>query len=180
MNVLNKLREKIATAVDRYPLVIAGIAIYVYYLFTSVDLFEHRTETRSFFDYLVQFDSLLFMWLATAAFIQVQKYRKVHKKEEERLHEMERILDKQKIYDQLLGDITTLLQDRVNNPLAIISVTSHEIRKKFEKDMEIMKWLDRIDGAVQRIENSIRDIHAYEARKIIETTHAPWNNKSSH
>jgi signal transduction histidine kinase len=91
---------------------------------------------------------------------------------------VERVLDKQKIYDQLLGDITMLLQDQVNNPLAVISVTSHEIRRKFEKDNEIMRWLDRIDGAVQRIENTVRDIHAYEARKMIETTHASLNEES--
>lgn len=179
MNFHKKILTKIRDLIDRYPLVFAGIAIYVYYLFTSVELFEHQKASRSFLDYLLQFDSLFFMWLAAAAFLQVQKYRKAHSKELERLHEVERVLDKQKIYDQLLNDMTMLLQDRVNNPLAIISVTSHEIRKKFERDIEIMRWLDRIDGAVQRIENTIRDIQTYEARKIIEATHSSLNTKPS-
>jgi signal transduction histidine kinase len=178
MNIFKKIWEKSKNVIDRFPLIFAGLAIYLYYLFTSVDLFEHHDESRSFFDYILQFDSLFFMWLATAAFLQVQKYRKAHSKEVERLREVERVLDKQKIYDQLLGDITMLLQDQVNNPLAVISVTSHEIRRKFEKDNEIMRWLDRIDGAVQRIENTVRDIHAYEARKMIETTHASLNEES--
>jgi hypothetical protein len=33
-----------------------------------------------------------------------------------------------------------------------------------------MKWLDRIDGAMQRIHNTIRDLQAYEAQKLIEST----------
>jgi hypothetical protein len=63
-----------------------------------------------------------------------------------------------------------LLQDNVNNPLAIISVTTQEIRRRFEKDSEIVRWLDRIDGAMKRIHNTIRDLQAYEAHKLIESS----------
>jgi len=56
------------------------------------------------------------------------------------------------------------------DPLAIISVTTQEIRRRFESDKEILRWLDRIDGAMQRIHNTIRDLQAYEAQKLIEST----------
>jgi hypothetical protein len=83
---------------------------------------------------------------------------------------MERVLDKQQIYSALVNDITSMLQDSVNNPLALISVTTQEMRRRFETDPEIMRWLDRIDGAMQRIHHSVRDLQAYEAQKLIESS----------
>jgi signal transduction histidine kinase len=85
---------------------------------------------------------------------------------------VERVLDRQRIYSQLTTDITMMLQDNVNNPLAVISVTTQEIRRKFQQDTEIMRWLDRIDGAMQRIHNTIRDLQAYETQKMIDASNA--------
>ena len=155
---------------DRYPVLIAAIAIYFYYLMTSVNLFRHHSESRSFVDYIMQFDSLFFMWIAAAALLQLQKFRREHKEEESQRRDMERLLDRQQIYSLLVKDITMLLQDNVNNPLAIISLTTQEIRRKFEHDTEILRWLDRIDGAMQRIHNTIRDLQAYEAQKLMEVS----------
>jgi signal transduction histidine kinase len=118
----------------------------------------------------MDFDSLFFLWLAAAALIQVQKMRKSTKQEQDRRHNIERVLDRQQVYSQLVGDITSLLQDNVNNPLAIISVTTQEIRRRFEKDAEIIRWLDRIEGAMQRIHNTIRDLQAYESQKLIDAS----------
>ncbi|MBI3193314.1 MAG: hypothetical protein HYZ34_02470, partial [Ignavibacteriae bacterium] len=112
--------------VERFPIVFAAIVIYVYYFITSLDLFEHSEEKRTFFDFLVQFDSLILLWLIAAAMLQVQKYRKAHKREVERRHDIERIIDRQKIYKQIVNDVTMLMQDSVNNPLAVISVTTQE------------------------------------------------------
>ena len=168
---------KIKKLVERYPVVLAAIAIYLYYLFSSVELFKHRNEYRSFVDYILQFDSLFFMWIAAAALIQVQKMRKSNKEDTERRRDIERVLDRQQIYGQLVNDITMLLQDSVNNPLAVIKVTTQEIRRKFEKDTEILRWLDRIDGAMQRIHNTIRDLQAYEAQKMIEASNTALKEK---
>jgi signal transduction histidine kinase len=118
----------------------------------------------------MEFDSLFFLWIAAALLLQVQKLRKTHKQEEANRRSMERVLDRQQIYSQLVNDITSLLQDNVNNPLAVISVTTQEMRRKFERDNEILRWLDRIDGAMQRIHNTIRDLQAYEAQKLMESS----------
>jgi hypothetical protein len=58
----------------------------------------------------------------------------------------------------------------VNNPLAVISVTTQEMRRKFIEDNEMVRWLDRIDGAMQRIHHTIRDLQAYEAQKLIDSS----------
>jgi signal transduction histidine kinase len=169
-NMLKKTWSVIRKIVEDYPVIVAALVIYLYYLFTSLNLFSHETEKRSFTDYFLQFDSLFFLWLAAAALIQLQRMRKNYKKEAMHRLEVERVLDRQQIYSGLIKDITMLLQDNVNNPLAIISVTTQEIRRKFESDAEIIRWLDRIDSAMKRIHNTIRDLQAYEAQKLIESS----------
>ena len=172
MGFLRKIWEKLRSLGERYPVVIAGIVIYLYYLLTSINFFKHSHEHETFFDYFMQFDSLLFLWLAAAALIQVQRFRKSYKVEQEHTRKMERVLDRQQIYSQLATDITMLLQDNVNNPLAIISITTQEIRRRFQQDAEILRWLDRIDGAMQRIHNTVRDLQAYETQKMIDASKA--------
>ncbi len=173
MNVASfamRLYKPIKRLIEKYPILIAAIVIYLYYLMTTMNLFSHKTERHSVMDYVMEFDSLFFLWIAAAALLQVQRIRKAYKKEEEQRHNVERVLDRQQIYNQLVNDITMLLQDNVNNPLAIISVTTQEIRRRFEQDSEILRWLDRIDAAMKRIHNTIRDLQAYEAQKLIESS----------
>jgi len=155
---------------EKYPVIIAAIVIYLYYLLTSLNLFQRPAEKHTVLDYIMEFDSLFFLWLAAAALIQVQKMRKAYKQEEEHRRNIERAFDRQQIYGNLVKDITMLLQDNVNNPLAIISVTTQEIRRRFETDREIVKFLDRIEGAMKRIHNTIRDIQSYESQKLIDST----------
>jgi signal transduction histidine kinase len=169
-NLFNKIWSRILWLVEKYPVFIAAIVIYLYYLLASLNLFQRPTEKHTFMDYVMEFDSLFFLWLAAAALLQVQKIRKAYKREEETRRNIERALDRQQIYSTLVNDITMLLQDNVNNPLAIISVTTQEIRRRFETDPEIMRYLDRIEGAMKRIHNTIRDIQSYEAQKLIEGT----------
>ena len=168
--LLKRFFGKVWLYIERYPVIVAAIVIYLYYLLTSFNLFVNHKEKQSVLDYVMDFDSLFFLWLAAAALIQVQKMRKSNKQEQDRRHNIERVLDRQQIYSQLVNDITLLLQDNVNNPLAIIAVTTQEIRRKFEKDAEIIRWLDRIEGAMQRIHNTIRDLQAYEAQKLIDSS----------
>lgn len=156
--------------VNKYPVVVAGVVIYLYYLGTTVDFLGHATGKKTFWEYIIQFDSLIFLWIASAALIQLQSARKEKRLEEENRRSMERLIDRQEIYSGLLKDIMMLLQDNVNNPLAIISTTTQEIRRKFHNDAEIMRWLDRIEGAMTRIHHTIRDLEAYEARKLLDTS----------
>jgi len=170
MNLLKTVWAKIKWLYDKYPVIVVAIIIYLYYLLTSFNFFQHHKEHQSFLDYVMEWDSLLFLWIAGAALLQIQRLRKAHSAGEASQRTMERILDKQQMYSQLVADITAMLQDNVNNPLAVISVTTQEMRRRFETDSEIMRWLDRIDGAMQRIHLTIRDLQAYEAQKLLETS----------
>lgn len=167
--VLILVWNKVRKFVEKYPVLVAAIIIYLYYLLTSVSFFSQETKKYSILDYIMEFDSLFFLWLAAAALLQVQRVRREYKQEEEKRRKVERVLDRQQIYNTLIKDVTMLLQDNVNNPLAVIAVTTQEIRKRFETDQEIVRWLDRIDGAMKRIHNTIRDLQSYEAQKLIES-----------
>lgn len=170
MKIKNKILKKIWSLIETYPIIVAAIFIYLYYLLASIHMFKHEAEHQTILDYIMDYDSLFFMWLAAAALIQIQRIRKTFKVEQDRLHQVENVLMRQQIYSQLVNDITLLLQDNVNNPLAVIAVTTQEMRRRFEEDSEILRWLDRIDGAMQRIHNTIRDIQAYESQKMIDSS----------
>jgi signal transduction histidine kinase len=164
ITILRKIKELIY----RYPIIAAAIVIYGYYLLTTLNLFETRTTKKSVLDYVLQFDSLIFMWLAAVAYVQILKIQKEHQAESNRRSEIEKQFETQKIHTKVINEITALLQDNVNNPLAVISITSKEIRRKFEKDTDIIRWLDRIDSSMQRIHNTIRDIQLYETQKMVD------------
>ncbi len=166
----NIVFEKIKTFVNKYPLIIAGVVIYAYYLLTSVNFFQNHASKKSFIDYVLQFDSLFFMWIAIAAYMQIQKLRKETHDNTIRNFQLEKQLEIQQIHTKVVNEISALLQDNVNNPLAVISITTKEIRRKFETDAEIIRWLDRIDSSMQRIHNTIRDIQLYETQKLIGET----------
>lgn len=170
MNTLKKIWRQAIWLFEKYPVWISAVVIYLYYLLNSFNFFKHTKEMHSFLDYVLEWDSVFFLWIAAAALLQIQKLRKAHKEEQHNRHAVERVLDKQRMYGQLVADITSMLQDNVNNPLAVISITTQEIRRRFESDAEIMRWLDRIDGAMQRIHHTIRDLQTYEAQKLLETS----------
>ncbi len=155
---------------EKYFVLVAAVVIYSYYLLTSINLIEHSSTKRGFLDYLLQFDSLILMWVIAAVFIHLQKIRREKKEEQEYRQKIQLEFDRQRIHLQLLDEITTLLQDNVNNPLAVISITSHTIRRKFENDEEILGWLDRIDASLQRVHATINDIKAYQTQKIVQHT----------
>lgn len=167
---INRSFSTFKKILEKYPVVLAALIIYLYYLLTSYNLFANYKEKQTFLDYVLQFDSLFFLWLAIAAYLQLRKLKQDRLNEAIRRMEVEKNLEIQKIHAKVINEITELLQDSVNNPLAVISLGTKEIRKKFEADPEIIAWLDRIDAAMKRIHNTIRDIQLYETQKILEET----------
>jgi signal transduction histidine kinase len=165
--------KKFVAFIDKYSILVAAVVIYGYYLLTSIDLIKNGGGHKGFLDYLLQFDSLILLWVIAAVFVQLQKYRKQRQEEDEYRRKIQSEFERQRIHLQVLGDVTALLQDNVNNPLSVISVTSHSIRRKFEGDEEILNWLDRIDASLQRIHTTINDIKAYQTQKIIEDSAIP-------
>jgi hypothetical protein len=164
--------KRIVSWVEAYPVIFAALVIYLYYLLASINMFRHTGQSLTLLDYIMEYDSVFFLWIAAAAFLQILKMRKSYREEQTRRKEMELLIDRQRIHTQLVNDITLMLQDSVNNPLALIGVATQEMRKRFAVDPEMLRWLDRIEGAMQRIHNTIRDIQVYETQKMVDKTNA--------
>jgi signal transduction histidine kinase len=169
-NLIQKLWTPARAFLEKYFILVAAVVIYSYYLLTSINLMQHSNTKKGLLDYVLQFDSLILMWVIAAVFIQLQKFRKEKREEESYRQKIQHEFERQRIHLQLLDEITELLQDNVNNPLAVISITSHTIRRKFENDDEILGWLDRIDASLQRVHATINDITAYQTQKIVQET----------
>ena len=163
------LLTQLASVANKYPVVLAAVVIYGYYLATTVDFFEKSQEAEfSLLDFILQFDSLFWMWLTAFVFVKLQKSRESHFSEEKQRIVMQTHLEKSALANSILKDITSQLQDTINNPLAIIRVSTEEIRSKFEKNSDILKRLDQIDASLRRVHNAIKDVAMYEATRILD------------
>jgi signal transduction histidine kinase len=163
---------KFLVFIDKYSIIVSGVVIYLYFLLSSFDMLRSRDATRGALDFILQFDSLILMWVIAVVVIQLQKYRKQVREQEEYRQKVQLAYDRQRTKLQVLDDITSLLQDNINNPLAIISVSSQNLQRKYEQDTETAGWLDRIDSALQRVHTTINDIKAYKAQEIVHESMA--------
>jgi signal transduction histidine kinase len=161
--------DRILTILNKYPVVVAGIAIYAYYLATTVDFFEKSHDSSfSFLDFVLQFDSLIWMWVTAFVFIKLQQSRESHFAEERQRIVMQTHLEKSAIANSILKDMTAQLQDTINNPLAIIRMSTEDLRSRVEKDPEGRKRLDQIDASLRRIHHAIKDVTMYESSRILD------------
>ena len=149
---------KFLVFIDKYSIVVSGVVIYLYFLLSSFDMLRSREVARGPLDFILQFDSLILMWVIAVVVIQLAKYRKQTREQEVYRQKVQLEYDRQRTKLQVLDDITSLLQDNINNPLAIISVSSQNLHRKHENDSETIGWLDRIDSALQRVHTTINDI----------------------
>ncbi len=170
MNTLKKGLLSAWKIIDRYPVIFSALLIYTYYLLVSIDLFAHFKEKKSIVDYVLRFDALIWMWVAVAAFLQVLKYRRRHSEESEARGMYQHELERQQAQHELLNDITSLLQDNINNPLAIISLRTQDLRRKFEESQEVLLWANGIESAVKRIERTVRELKSYETQRILKSS----------
>ncbi len=165
---LQQLSTAFLAFVDKYSIVVAGIVIYIYFILSSFDLMRTRDVSRTALDYLLQFDSLILTWVIAVVVIQLQKYRKQTREQDEYRQRVQLEYDRQRTKLHVVDEITSLLQDNINNPLAIISVSSQNLHRKHDADPETTAWLDRIDTALQRVHTTINDIKAYQTQKIVQ------------
>lgn len=165
---LTRTWTKFLVFVDKYSIIVSGVVIYLYFLLSSFNYLRSRESMTGFFDFILQFDSMILLWVIAVVVIQLQKYRKQTREQEEYRQKVQLEFDRQRTKLQVLDEITSLLQDNINNPLAIISVSSQSLHRKYEADAETIGWLDRIDAALQRVHTTINDIKAYQAQKIVQ------------
>ncbi len=162
-----KVQKQVYGILDRYGIVLAGAIIFAYYLWSALDMFSTTHARWGFQGYFFQFDSLILLWLLLVAGMKLHDYRKKQEAEQESHRKIALEYERQRIQLGLLDDVTTLLTDAINNPLAVISLSAGSIRERFASDDEVLTCLDRIDGALRRMREVLTDFHNYEAKKIM-------------
>jgi hypothetical protein len=161
--------KRISSILQQYSVVVAGLLIYGYYLATTMNFFgRSQNGEMSLLDFVLQFDSLIWMWMTAFVVVKLQQMKEKHFKESQARSTMQAQIEKSTIASNLLKDITMQLQDTINNPLAIISAMTDDIRKKYIVDPELVRKLDQIDASLRRIHNAIKDVKVYQTEQLLE------------
>jgi hypothetical protein len=165
---LSRVIAAIVGFVQRHTIIVGAVVIYAYYLVLTLDLFEHQSEKSELLSLILQFDSLLLMWGVIFVFVQLQKFR--HEKKEGEKHQRTLLhrFQEQQLQLASLDDISDMLNDRINNPLSVISLSAGSLRKRTNRDTVLSDDVDRIESALKRVQEVMMGIQAYHTKKIIK------------
>jgi len=170
--MVKRMWKKILLWVNTYPIVFSVMGIYAYYLFTTVNFFKKSAVSHlSLFDFVLQYDSLIWMWLVVYVVSRAQTMKQKYEADEKSRKEILSEVEKSSIAAVVLRNVIRLLQDTINNPLAIIGSTVEEIRKQSVSDPHLNRRFDQIEASLQRIHNAIKDVQVYESTELLERLH---------
>jgi signal transduction histidine kinase len=177
---LSNLRTRAHKVLEKYGLVLAGAAIFAYYLWSTIDLFATFKVQRDPKEYFFHFDSLILLWLLLFVGWKFYQHKKKEKEEVETSRRIAIEVERQKMRLDLLDEVTALLSDTVNNPLAVISISAESIRSRFATDRDVLAFLDVIDGALKRMREVLSDFQTYHMKKIVKSfNELPSNPKTA-
>ncbi len=164
--------KKILYWINKYPIVFSALGIYAYYLFTTFNLFKKSASAHlSLSDFILQYDSLFWMWLVVYVVSRAQAIKQKYESGESNKKQILSEVEKSSIASVVLHNVIRLLQDTINNPLAIIGSTVDEIRKRNSSDPSLSRQFDQIEASLQRIHNAIKDVQVYESTELLEQLH---------
>ena len=170
--MVKSLWKKLLLWVNTYPIAFSVVGIYAYYLFTTLNVFKKSVVTHlSLLDFIFQYDSLIWMWLVVYVVSRAQTMKQKYEQDESSKKLILSELEKSSIASTVLRNVIRMLQDAVNNPLAIIASTTEEIRKQSPSDPSLGRHLDQIEASLQRIHNAIKDVQVYESTELLEQLH---------
>lgn len=157
----------------RYPAILASYFIYSYYFISTMEFyikFKHRHFGTT--EALQHFDTLLWMWVMAYILVKVIELReRLHKREKELLEQTYDIQLKE-TQIQTLHEVITTLKHEINNPLAIILGYTRLLKKNIP-DVEMVKKVEEIEMASQRINHALKE---FSAAQVYEVSQSPVGN----
>jgi len=128
--MVKKIWKKLFTWISKYPIVFSVLGIYAYYLFTTLNLFKKSEVGHlSLLDFILQYDSLIWMWLVVYVVSRAQAVKQKYELDESNRKQILSEVEKSSVASVVLHNVIRLLQDAINNPLAIIGSTIEDVRK---------------------------------------------------
>lgn len=153
-----------------YPAVLSGYIIYMYYFFTTLDLYkELKMRTLHGGDLFKTFDALIWMWLLALALVKTIQFRDNLSKEKVLREEQERELELKKAQLETVHEITRALQHQINNPLTIVYAYTVKAQRKVKDDPELEKYLKEIRLGAERITQALKDYSETRQYQSVET-----------
>jgi hypothetical protein len=154
MNFVSSAWQSIRGFVVRYPAVLSGYIIYSY-LFLCIIRYFMLTKAGevSMIRTYETFVAIPFLWLLSLSLVKVIDIRtQLHGSETQRLQAQQE-LNARKLQLTTLKEVVRGVQDKVNNPLAIISLSADRITRAVPES-------ERVIAAAEQIKHSTHEISA--------------------
>jgi hypothetical protein len=162
-------REFVDDFVLKHPALFSALIIYLYYLFTTLDLFRKLREgIVSFSDIFTHFDSLLWIWGLSYLFVKLVNLKEQQHREEKLRLEQIKQYETQIAKLKMIKDFTFSLRDLIYNPLTIILSASARIERRFPYDNETIRDIRAIEQGCRRIERLLMEVKEFEEKLVIE------------
>jgi signal transduction histidine kinase len=169
---MESIWRRLSQWIGRYPLVFSVLGIYGYYLFTTLNFFKRSEVSHlTLFDFILQYDSLFWMWLVVYVVSRTQSMKQRYEAGDSSRKQILSEVEKSAVASAVLQNVIRLLQDAINNPLAIIGSTAEEMRKHYPAGPQSARHFDQIDASLQRIHNAIKDVEVYQSTLLLEHLH---------
>ncbi|MEX1139037.1 MAG: histidine kinase dimerization/phospho-acceptor domain-containing protein [Bacteroidota bacterium] len=169
------LFEPLVTFFVRYPAVLSGYIIYIYFLLATLEFYQDVKVNApgQIFGYFQNFDALIWMWLLAWALVKIIEYRS--KMEEHRKRELMQKQDLELKQTQLntMHEVIRSLQHDINNPLTIILAYLRRAEKAAGGNDEILKNLAEVKTGAERIAKTLSDFAKARAYTTINSPVGP-------
>jgi len=158
----------------KYPAVLSGYIIYLYFFFATIDFYRNvKDESHSLFDYIQNFDALLWMWLLSYSLVKVIDYRaKLLQREKDELIRS-REVELKETQLNTLHEVVRALQHDINNPLTIIFAYARKAERSAAEQPEILEFIREIKGGADRIAKSVTDFSRAQTYQTVTTPFGP-------
>jgi hypothetical protein len=175
-SLIDKARSSLLRLVEGYPVVLGALVIYGYYLVISLDFFSRHREKTGLLAMFLQFDSLILLWGVVFALVELQKFHKEKKAQEQWHRDLYSAFERQRIALTSLDQICEMVNDRINNPLSIISLSASSLRRHWQTDDGLVHEIEKMEGGIKRVQEIMIGLESYHAKKIVKLSKGIMND----
>ena len=172
---LRLLFEPLVNFFARYPAVLSGYIIYLYFFLATLDFYRDVKEKapHHIVDYFQNFDALIWMWLLAWALVKVIEFRSRIQAHEKKELEHRREMELRQTQLNTMQEVVRALQHDINNPLTIILAYLRRAEKAASGSPEVIKNLDEVRAGAERIAKSLADFSRAKAYTTIPSPVGP-------
>ncbi|MEX2117415.1 MAG: histidine kinase dimerization/phospho-acceptor domain-containing protein [Bacteroidota bacterium] len=172
---LTLLFEPLVKFFVRFPAVLSGYIIYIYFLLATLDYYQDVKENApgQFFGYFQNFDALIWMWLLAWALVKIIEYRSEMQEHLKKEMVQRQELQVKQTQINTMHEVIRALQHDINNPLTIILAYLRRAEKAAGKNEEILKNLAEVKTGAERIAKSLSDFAKARAYTTVDSPVGP-------